>query len=134
MGDQVLSRSSIQNQDIGGVIAQTAATTGTTSATHTNAACKGVKVVVNIGTLTGTSPTLTVQIQGQDPASGTWYTLLTSAALAAAGTTVLTVYPGVATTANVAASDVLPRTWRVNVVGGGTITNATYTVGATLLV
>ena len=99
-----------------------------------NACYKGIKVVVDITALAGTAPTVTVTIEGKDQASGKYYTLLASAALSATGTVILTVYPGVTVTANVSASDVLPKTWRVRTAGGGTITNASFTVGATLIV
>lgn len=48
------------------------------------------------------------------------------------GTVVLRVYPGIAASANVAASDALPRSWRVRVVHSGP-GNFTYTANAQLL-
>lgn len=61
--------------------------------------------------------TVTVAVQGKDPISGNYTTVLASAALGANGTTTLTVYPGITATANVAASAVLPKTWRVTLTG-----------------
>ena len=89
----------------------------------------GVKVVIDI-TAVGGAPTATFKIQGKDPLSGKYFDILTSAALAAAGTTVLTVYPGVAAAANVSANDVMPRIWRVNLVVAGTTPSVTATVSA----
>lgn len=90
------------------------------SANFNNNGGRGVKVVVDITALAGTSPTLTVIIEYKDPASGKFITLLSSAALAAVATTELTVYPGAVVTANVSANNSLPKTWRVRWVIGGT--------------
>lgn len=91
---------------------------------------RGIKLTIDITALAGTGPTLTVTVQGKDAVSGKYYTILASAALAAVATTVLTVYPGVAVTANVSASDILPRDWRVSYTVGGTGPSVTATVGA----
>lgn len=93
----------------------------------------GVQLVVDITSIAGTSPSLTALIEGYDVASGKYYTLLTSAALTATGTTVLTVYPGVTATANVSAAQALPKTWRVRYTIGGTAPAVTATIGANLI-
>lgn len=99
----------------------------------TNAGCKGVKVVIDITAVPGSAPSITFTIQGKDEVSAKYYTILASSALTGTGTTVLTVYPGLTAANNSVASDVLPRTWRVNVaVGNGNA--ATYSVGAALIV
>ena len=84
--------------------------------------------------MAGTSPTITVTIQGKDTASGSYYTLLASTAIAADGVTELTVYPGITASSNVAASAHLPATWRVSYAFGGTTPAVTATIGACLLV
>lgn len=89
----------------------------------------GVKVVIDI-TAVGGVPTATFKIQGKDPVSGKYFDILTSAALAATGTVVLTVFPGIAAAANVSANDVMPRIWRVNCVVAGTTPSVTATVSA----
>jgi len=89
------------------------------SADQVNRGGRGIEVVVDITTLGGTTPNYTVVIEGKDPVSGKYYPLLTSAALAAVATTVLTVYPGVTVAANLAASRPLPPTWRVTGTTGG---------------
>ena len=94
-----------------------------------NQACSGIKVVINITAITGTSPTLTVTLQGVDAASAAVYTILASAALNATGTTVLTVFPGAPVTANVSANDELPPKFQVKAVIGGTTPAVTATVG-----
>lgn len=106
------------------------ATINTTDRSDPNA--EGVHVIVDITAASGTTPTLTPAIQGKDPASGNYYTLLTGAALTAAGTTVLKVAPGVTPAANVAVSDFLPDTWRVVCTIGGTTPSFTFSVGAVL--
>ena len=111
----------------------TSAAASSNSADQVNINGRGIQVGVNITALGGTTPTATVTIQGKDAASGVYYTLLQSAALSAAGFTLLTVYPGVAAAANVAASQVLPATWRVLVALGGTAPTVSATVGASLI-
>lgn len=114
------------------LITHAAAAAGVNSADQANSSARGVKVVVDITAITGT-PTLTVTLQGKDPISGKYYTLLASAALSAVGTTVLTVYPGLTAAANLTANDVLPATWRVITAIGGTTPAVTATIAATLL-
>lgn len=122
------------NNNLGALATLSAASTGGNSVDQNNAQGRGVVVGVNITAITGTSPTLTVTIQGKDTASGEYYTLLASAALTAVGFTELTVYPGAAVTANVSASLPLPQTWRVSYAVGGTTPAVTATIGACVLV
>jgi hypothetical protein len=91
---------------------------------------RGVKVVLDLTTMATAS--LVAKIQGKDPVSGKYYDLLASAEKTSTGTTILTVYPGVAAVSNVSASDVLPATWRVNIVVTDNVGTAavTGTVGA----
>lgn len=103
------------------------------SADQTNVGSRGVTVIVDITAITGTTPTLTVVIEGKDPASGKYFTLLSSAALNAVATTVLSVYPGLTASANVAANAALPKTWRVRTVTGGTGPSVTATIGACVI-
>lgn len=95
---------------------------------------RGVQVGVNITALTGTSPSVTVMIQGKDAASGVYYNLLQSAVLTATGFTLLTLYPGAPSTANVSSPQVLPATWRVVATVAGTTPATTATVGASLII
>ena len=90
--------------------------------------------MIDITALAGVSPTLLVTIQGKDAASGKYYTILASTALAAVATTTLEVYPGIATAANATAGVTLPRVWRVIAVIGGTTPTVTATVGASVIV
>lgn len=77
--------------------------------------------------------TATFTLQGYDPASNTWYTLLASAALAASGQTVLKVFPAATAAANLAANDIIPSTFRVLATIAGTAPAITGTVGLNLI-
>src|SRR5215211_2410294 len=93
----------------------TAAGTTVNGNTMKNEFWRGLHLVIDITAL-GASATLTVTIEGYDPLSGKYYTILASAALAAVATTVLKVYPGLTAAANLAANDVIPSHFRVKAV------------------
>ena len=92
---------------------------------------RGVDLFLN--TTSTTAGTVTVKIQKRDPSSGTWHDLTsaTTGAIADPTDAILTVYPGIAETANVSVSDHLGLTWRVHV----TVATAavTFSVGAVYL-
>lgn len=111
----------------GTVFASAAYTTTQNSATFTNDSDRGVVVTIDITAVTST-PSTTFTIQGFDSVSGKFYTILASAAQTGTGTVVLRVYPGLTASANVTASDVLPRYWRV-VATHGNANSMTYSVG-----
>jgi hypothetical protein len=91
---------------------------------------RGVQLVVDLTAVNSSSTVFT--IEGKDEVSGKYYVLLTSAGLAANATTLLTVHPNIAASANVAVAVTLPRVWRVSaVVTGGT--GLTGTVGANIV-
>lgn len=77
-------------------------------------------VIIDITAITGTTPSLTVTVEGKDPTSGKYYPIIVSAALTAVGTTVLRIYPDAAVTANVSANDFIPRLFRVSAAIAGT--------------
>ncbi len=88
----------------------------------------GRGVTLGINTTVDSAGSYLINIQGKDIASGTYYTIASTAAIIAAAFSTLTVYPGITVAANVALSAILPRTWRVQaVVTAGPITA---TVGA----
>jgi hypothetical protein len=95
---------------------QTATTVN--SLAQSNTSYRGGHFIVTV--VTATSGTYTPHIQGYDPASGLWYDILIGSAISAVGTTVLKVYPGIGVVANGSASDVLPLTWRVQLIGAST--------------
>ena len=122
------------NVDTAALLTYTAAAAGTNGTDQTNYNARGVKLVIDITALTGVSPTLTVTVQGKDAASGKYYTILASTALAAVATTTLEIYPGIATAANATQGVTLPRVWRVITTITGTTPAVTATVGASVIV
>lgn len=113
------------------ILALTAAPVGTLTADQINRWGRGLKLGINVTAVTS-SPSMVVTIRGKDVASGQYYTLLASAAITGAGFTLMTVYPGIAASANVAADDILPGTWNIEAVitGSGTVTG---TIGASVI-
>jgi hypothetical protein len=116
------------------IIALTAAGAGTTnSLDQQNTYGKGAVVGIDITAVSGTVAVV-VNIQGKDFATGQYYTIASTASLTGTGFTTLTVYPGVAATANVAVSAVLPATWRAQVVSGtGSTPAVTLEIGASTI-
>lgn len=94
-----------------------------------NTSAVGAIFVVDITAITGTTPTATFTVEGKDPVSGKYYTILQTAALSAVSTTVLRVHPAMVAVANLTASDMLPETLRVTATIGGTGPSVTATVG-----
>jgi hypothetical protein len=105
-------------------------TTTQTQADQVNAFARGILIFINMSVV-GTG-SITVEVDGKDPVSGQYYTILASAAIAANGFTVLRVYPGLTAAANAVASDLLPRTFRLKVTANNA-NPATYSVGYELL-
>jgi hypothetical protein len=91
---------------------------------------RGAHFTVNV--TTATSGTYTPKIQGKDPISGTYYDILVGPAISTTGITILKIYPGINSITNGAASDILPATWRVQLIGASTpnmvLSVATYLV------
>ena len=99
----------------------------------TNFTWRGIDVTIDITTLAGGVPAVTVFIEALDGASGKPVVLLQSAALDTTGTTRLRVYPGIIAAANVAANDFLPEKAQVRV-AHSTAHSVVYSIGATLMV
>lgn len=79
------------------------------------------------------TPSTTINLQNKDRASGSYYTLISSAAITNSTTTGLTAGAGVASTANVSAALPLAANWRVTATFAGTSTPlSTGTVGCTV--
>lgn len=106
-------------------------------ATQTNVGNKGVSIVLNMGAVTGTTPTFVLKVQGSADGGTTWYDVpgATTASLVATGVWGITVYPGSPTVAGTTTSitgtascgQPLPRTWRVVWTIGGTTPSFTIT-------
>ncbi len=107
----------------------TAAAASSNSGDLDNLAGSAVAFVIDITAITGTTPTATFTVEGKDPISGKYYTILASAALAATGTTVLRVFPGATAAANLSANDFVPKVFRVSCAIAGTTPAVTATVG-----
>lgn len=108
-----------------------ASRTATTAAAVTVYNERYLEVIINV-TVPGTG-SVTVNINGSDPASGAAYLLLASAAVTTAGTVVLRIGPGLPDVANASANRALPRTLQIQVVHNNA--NAiTYSVGYNLSV
>lgn len=113
------------------LLASAARTAAVATDAQLNKGHRGCHIIIDV-TLDGAAASVTPTIQGQDPASGKWYTVLAGSAIAAVGTTVLKVYPGIGAVANGAASDVLPPVWRLSVAVADSDA-LTYSVGVNLL-
>lgn len=106
-------------------------TTATTVNVDNEGGHRGVVVFIDLSTF-GAGSSLTFTIQGKSTLSDEYYTILASAAIIAAGNTILRVFPGSTVTANLAANDQLPAVWRLDVAVGNATAN-TYSVNAILL-
>jgi hypothetical protein len=96
----------------GTVFASQARTATHNSPDLINPGARGLLLVINV-TASSATPSVVFTIQGKDPASGTYYTILASTAITGAGQTILRVHPDLTAAANQIAKDILPRTWRV---------------------
>jgi hypothetical protein len=74
----------------------------------------GCIVVFNVTAVPGVD-SVTMSIEGKDPVSGTYFTVLAAAARLTTGADVLQVQPGGAVTANVSANASLPDVYRIKV-------------------
>ncbi len=91
-------------------------------------AATGLTVVV-VSTAATATPSVVVTIDGYDPVTNTWYTILTSAAITDGSTTRrLVVYPTVTEAANLAVATTIPETVRV-VMTHADSDSITYSVG-----
>jgi hypothetical protein len=105
-------------------------TTTQTSPDLSNLSGNRLVVVLDM-TVVGTG-SVTVTINGKDPASGKYYLLLSGAAITTNSTNRYVVGSGSTATANVSANDVVPSTFQI-VVTANNANAATYTVGYELV-
>ena len=94
-----------QRNDYETTTGDTGAKTATfNGAAQTNYNARGAKILFNIGTVSGTSPTLVAKLQGSNDGGTTWYDIpgAATATITATGQTLLEVYPGVTPSANAA--------------------------------
>lgn len=117
------------------VALESAARTATPSvATYRNPGFKGVHVIVDVTALSAT-PSVVVKVEGQDPATEEFYEILSGTAITdvtGTGTYVFKVYPGIEPSPGAAASDGIPKFWRVRPVHADA-DSITYSVGVNYL-
>lgn len=88
------------------------------SPTQQNFNYRGGHFIISVTTVA--AGTYTPHIQGFNATDGKWYDILVGLAISANGDTVLKVYPGIAEIPNGAANDILPQTWRIQMIGAST--------------
>ena len=113
-----------------------AKTTTIAGSTITNSSYRGAKFIINVSAVSGTSPTLTAQLQVQDFVSSNWVNVpgAVTASITATGQYMLTLYPGIPEVANSKVNDVLPRIYRFNYTIGGTTPSFTLSTSAHYIV
>lgn len=79
------------------------------------------------------TPSIVAVIEGKDPESGSFYPILTDAAITTVSRTTLQVGPTITAAANVAANDILPSEYRITVTHGDA-DSITYSIGVTHMV
>jgi hypothetical protein len=101
------------------------------SAEMQNMGARGVDLFVD--TTSSATGTLTVKVQKKDPVTDNWYDITgaTTVAINDPADVLLTIYPGIAETANLRISNHLGLTWRVH----ATVATAavTFSIGAVYL-
>ena len=108
-----------------------ARTVTTSSANLVNHNDRGAHFIIN---LTAGGPVdIDPFIEAVDETSSVFYTLLTGTNIAALGTVVLKVYPGIAGIVGGSAVDILPRLFRIRLVHNNA-NSVTYSVGVNLVV
>lgn len=92
----------------------------------------GIHVILDATVNAGSAGSITVTINGKDPASGKYYLLLSGAAVTTVTTNVYRIYPGMTASANATANDALPPIFQI-VVTANNSNPVTYSVGYNLL-
>lgn len=123
---------------VAGLTIETSAARTTTAngTTITNASGRGAMFYINVSAASGTTPTLVVQLQVQDPVSTSWIDITGAATPTITGTglSMLTVCPGIVEAANTKVAQGLPRVFRFRWTIGGTTPSFTFSIGAQYLI
>lgn len=119
------------------VLASAARTSTTNSSDQTNHNGRGLQIVLSVTAASGAGG-LTLDIQGKDSISGSYYKLTTSpTGVTATGLKIYNIYPGESAAASgditARTSATVPRTWRVAVTHGDA-SSYTYSISAVILV
>ena len=96
-----------------------------------NPLAPGIRLTLKCTAVSGTSPTLDAKVQVYNSVAGTWNDLpgATWAQVTGATEKLLTIYPGIAETANESVSDHLGRRWRLYyTIGGSSTPTVTFSV------
>lgn len=115
----------------GTALASAARTATVSSADITNYNGHGLLVFFDC-TASAVTPSITLKIQGKDPASGKYYTILESAAITGTATNVYRVDPLLTAAANTIAKDLVPDTFRITMTHSDA-DSITYSVGYCLV-
>ena len=113
------------------ILPSLARTANTDSVDLQNPKHRGMQLIIDVTAIV-TSPSIVATIQGKDPASGKYYDLVSSAAITAVGTTVLSIYPALTGQANVKEDNGLPLDFRVSVAHANA-NSITYSIGGNML-
>lgn len=90
---------------------------------------RGVELYLDLTVVSGTSPTLDIDVEVKDPSSGKYFTLASFPQQTAAGTAKLTIYPGINHAANTYESKPLARIYRAKWTIAGTSPSFTFSLG-----
>lgn len=112
------------------VLPSAARTASKNSAAFPGAGANTLTVIIDATAITDT-PSVVFTIERFNPVGNDWTAVLASAAVTAAGNTVLVVGPGVTTAANATQNTSVPHTWRVAAVNADA-DSITYSVYAEL--
>lgn len=110
------------------IFASAARTATATSPNFSSVRAKGGLFTIDVTSISGTTPAMTISVQHYDSISQKYITLLTSASISTVSTTVLAVYPGIASVANQNLSLPLGDEFRVVATITGTTPSVTFTV------
>lgn len=113
------------------VFPSAARTASATSSVFPSGGARGLILIIDATALSAT-PSVTFTIQGVSPVGADTWTILASAAVTSAATSVLRVYPGLTAAANTVANDVLPGQWQVTATAADS-DSLTYSVTAYLI-
>jgi len=96
---------------------------------------RGARFHLDVTAASGTTPTLDVKLQAKDPISGKYFDIPGAVFTQKTGviTDDLTVYPGIAETANETVSDIIPQVFRAVATIGGTTPSFTFSLAATFV-
>jgi hypothetical protein len=114
------------------VFASTARTATHNSSTFANQiGHRGIELIIDC-TASADTPSVVFTLQGYSPTGDDYYTILASAAVTAAATTILRAFPGATAANNTVANFQLPALWRV-LATHADADSITYSVTAILL-